>query len=223
MVLAVVRTDLLSLKSIITERVACFLRWLVRAFSWGGWHAFFGGWWEPSVEEGGMLSSGADQAYRLTAVTLAVWAGSLGRQSVFGTGWFCAPCPAMRVSWSCSMRRRSNLYTPTRQAVRHSGWLRAAFAPCIFPGDVWLRIAYQLCLYQIQTALALSKRSVKTGGKTVDDHSGKDLTSFGMEWYPAMVITQTSATLVFADVNNHCIFEGLWDFSFSPEFFEETC
>ena len=71
--------------------------------------------------------------------------------------------------------------------------------------------------------LALWKSAFKTDSKTVDDHSCKDITSDGKESYPAMVITQTSATLFSVQVNNLCIFEVLWDFSFSPEFFEETC
>lgn len=61
------------------------------------------------------------------------------------------------------------------------------------------------------------------GSKTVDDHSGKDLTSVTKERYPPKVITQTSVALVFVEVNNQCIFVVLSDFSFSPEFFEETC
>ena len=106
-------------------------------------------WWsEPSfrqisflsealVEEGGMLSAVAEQAYTWTAMALAVWA-----DIVFGTGWFCAACRAMRVSWSCSMRQRSNLSTPTRQAVRHSGQLGACLSQ-VSMGISCLQVVFQ--------------------------------------------------------------------------------
>ena len=66
---------------------------------------------------------------------------------VFGSGWFCEACRAMRISLSCSMRQRSNLSTPTRQAVRHSGQLRACLSQVSMGISHAFRLYFKTSLY----------------------------------------------------------------------------